>query len=838
MSLPMYYPQVNPLPGSVCTQSQPVKKQPPVKKSGVACLPCNKSKARCGAERPCKRCVKNGISHLCVNVTHQKAGRKKKVPLTGNEALKLKLMGGDLDATDSRSKVARVVAEMSVHSMLGATANILKAVKTLDNANSPTASHASPQSPHSHSADAGAPGSQSAAAGACTTTGESVTMSGVSELSGSAGLREPVLDNIVHKELTSEFQWLDEHLSDIDFEVLAEYDDPTSTENSGGSIAGTWSGDVTLSGSEGGDVRMDGYDLEGSVPVPIAPAPVVNPVWEDTAVMVRTTKPTIPVAVTSGDGGNTSTTTTLSTVSRAGFVTWCERIMALFRMHSAGLLSEKPFRRLLQSITLVSKAVYQMEPSTILQLLQSSGVNTATGQWQSSVIAPFALPSHNMQQESAPSQSPEIRAFLKTHYRVVTNVAEIQRMIPFDTGCPQWFAQTPTPFAMQHTYLGKTTAFANDALRFSWGVTGDNLRRSMEASLEEAARMLVHPNEVERYINKFKFAVVAVPMVRMIMLSDVFHKPVSNGKGYTKMLLTLQFWVHKGVSLKVWSSVPWSVVGDRQLPYPSQGIRSPTTVCPVPPPMVETVLSGAAFNVDYTAHELFGSGPLIEHENRIKLLHPRHTNTVVRIQMDSIHALAESFESMSVEKVQVAQSLAGHQQLLGGEGANSGQNDCENASEHRQMVDELMTMREALSSFTTPNEAANASVAIAGIDTLVQRHFGGGEVEGHGGAYNGNERDGYVVNSPGSGQSEYAVALPTMATPAAVVAPSGDGMEALVTDVGNSDNVSLDIEGMQYADVMLEANVNATLQSISAADVLSDIPVGDISGESVDLLGM
>lgn len=43
-----------------------------------ACVPCHRAKARCGAQRPCPRCVRRGCCSECIDRTHAKMGRPRR----------------------------------------------------------------------------------------------------------------------------------------------------------------------------------------------------------------------------------------------------------------------------------------------------------------------------------------------------------------------------------------------------------------------------------------------------------------------------------------------------------------------------------------------------------------------------------------------------------------------------------------------------------------------------------------------------------------------------------------------------------------------------------------
>jgi hypothetical protein len=47
-------------------------KKRPRSRTPIACEPCIKLKAGCGTKRPCDRCVKRNVTHLCVD---RKRGR-------------------------------------------------------------------------------------------------------------------------------------------------------------------------------------------------------------------------------------------------------------------------------------------------------------------------------------------------------------------------------------------------------------------------------------------------------------------------------------------------------------------------------------------------------------------------------------------------------------------------------------------------------------------------------------------------------------------------------------------------------------------------------------------
>eukprot|EP01130_Rhizamoeba_saxonica_P001613 TRINITY_DN11497_c0_g1_i1.p1 TRINITY_DN11497_c0_g1~~TRINITY_DN11497_c0_g1_i1.p1 ORF type:complete len:119 (-),score=16.45 TRINITY_DN11497_c0_g1_i1:166-522(-) len=46
------------------------------KRVSVACTACRKAHVKCDAGRPCTRCVKKGIAHMCKTATSKRRGRK------------------------------------------------------------------------------------------------------------------------------------------------------------------------------------------------------------------------------------------------------------------------------------------------------------------------------------------------------------------------------------------------------------------------------------------------------------------------------------------------------------------------------------------------------------------------------------------------------------------------------------------------------------------------------------------------------------------------------------------------------------------------------------------
>eukprot|EP01130_Rhizamoeba_saxonica_P001200 TRINITY_DN110_c0_g1_i1.p1 TRINITY_DN110_c0_g1~~TRINITY_DN110_c0_g1_i1.p1 ORF type:complete len:126 (-),score=11.87 TRINITY_DN110_c0_g1_i1:139-516(-) len=46
------------------------------KRVSIACTACRKSHLKCDSGRPCSRCIKKGISHLCRTADSKRRGRK------------------------------------------------------------------------------------------------------------------------------------------------------------------------------------------------------------------------------------------------------------------------------------------------------------------------------------------------------------------------------------------------------------------------------------------------------------------------------------------------------------------------------------------------------------------------------------------------------------------------------------------------------------------------------------------------------------------------------------------------------------------------------------------